>query len=127
MAATPPAGVVWGMPEPLDLNVLLTRPAVVAAIRELGVEALGVEDVLGALRRFGAVRIDVTADRRRPFACVLQVAGEDPEVGRGPTVLHAALACWATTLESFKGYTDGGLSAVERFLAGLDGLQGEAA
>jgi hypothetical protein len=42
---------------------------VVAAVRELGVTTLGVEDVLGALRRFGAVRIDVTADRRRPYSC----------------------------------------------------------
>jgi hypothetical protein len=105
-----------------DVPSLLRRPAVIAAVRELGVTTLGVEDVLGALRRFGAVRIDVTADRRRPYSCVVQVAGEDPEIGRGTTVLHAALSCWATTLESFRGYTDKGLADVERYLAG-----GEAA
>src|SRR4051794_24710731 len=106
IACRPRAGVGWGMADAPEIRALLERPAVVAAVRELGVTSLGVEDVLGALRRFGAVRIDVTTDRKRPYACVLQVAGEDPEVGRGPTVLHAALACWAATLETFQGYTD---------------------
>ena len=115
------------MADASDVQALLRRPAVVAAVRELGVPALGVEDVLTALRGFGAVRIDVTAERRRPFACVVQVAGEDPEIGYGTTVLHAALACWAATLESFKGYADRGLTDVERFLAGPDELRDEAA
>src|SRR4051812_26177755 len=96
-----------------EVDALLRRPAVVAAVRELGLTSLGVEDVLRELRRFGAVRIDVTTDRRRPYACVLQVAGEDPEVGRGRSVLHAALACWAGTLESFNGYAGKGLTDLE--------------
>jgi hypothetical protein len=108
------------MADPPELPDLLRRPAVVAAVRELGVSALGLEDVLGALRRFGAVRIDVIADRRRPYACVLQVAGEDPEVGRGRSVLHAAVACWAATLEGFHGYAGRGLADIERFLAAPD-------
>jgi hypothetical protein len=110
-----------------DVTSLLSRPAVVAAVRELGVSALSVEDVLVALRRFGAVRIDATADRRRPYSCVVQVAGEDPEIGHGTTVLHAALSCWATTLESFQAYTDKGLIDVARFLAGREDFGGEAA
>ena len=104
-----------------EVSDLLRRPAVVAAVRELGLTSLGLEDVLRELRRFGAVRIDVTIDRRRPFACVLQVAGEDPEVGRGRSVLHAALACWAVTLESFNGYAGKGMTDLERFLADRDG------
>jgi hypothetical protein len=104
------------------LHSLLSRPAVVAAVRELGVTTLGVEDVLGALRRFGSVRIDVSTDKRRSYACVVQVAGEDPEIGYGRTVLQAALSCWATTLESFQGYADKGVTDVERFLVELDGL-----
>jgi hypothetical protein len=98
------------MADDCDVDVLLQRPAVVAAVLELGVTALSVEDVLGALRRFGPVRVDVTADRRRPYSCVLQVAGEDPEIGRGASVLQAALACWATTLESFRVYATRGMS-----------------
>jgi hypothetical protein len=108
------------MAEAREVDDLLRRPAVVAAVLELGVEALRVEDVLGALRSFGPVRIEVTTHRKLPYACVLQVAGEDPEVGRGRSVLHAALACWATTLESFSGYAGKGLVDVERFLAKLD-------
>jgi hypothetical protein len=108
-----------------DLTALLGRPAVVAAVLELGVSALQVEDVLVALRRFGPVRIEVTADRRRPYACVLQVAGEDPEVGHGTTVLHAALSCWATTLESFSHYTNDGVTRLERFLVETDESRGE--
>jgi hypothetical protein len=102
------------------LRVLLDRPAVVAAVRELGLTALSVEDVFGALRAFGEVRIDVTTHAKRPYVCVLQIAGEDPVHSRGTTVLHAAVACWAATLESFEGYTGSGLTEVERFLAGLD-------
>src|SRR3954447_1067950 len=110
-----------------EIADLLRRPAVIAAFRELEVSALAAEDVLGALRRFGAVRIDVTTDRRRPYACVLQVAGEDPEIAHGRTILHAALLCWATTLESFNGYTERGMTDVVRFLGGLDGLHDGAA
>jgi hypothetical protein len=108
------------MADASEVNDLLRRPAVVAAVLELGVETLCVEDVLGALRGFGPVRVEVTTDRRRPYACILQVAGEDPEIGRGMSVLHAALACWATTLESFSGYAGKGLADFERFLAGSD-------
>jgi|SRR4051794_16124211 hypothetical protein len=108
------------MAEPREVLELLSRPAVVAAVRELGVETLAVEDVLGALRRFGALRVDVTTDRRRPYLCVLQVAGEDPEIGRGRTVLHAALLCWASALESFNAYADRGVTEIERFLSGSD-------
>jgi hypothetical protein len=108
-----------------DVNALLSRPAVVAAVLELGVTALQVEDVLGALRRFGPVRVEVVADRRRPYACVLQIAGEDPEIGRGSSVLHAALSCWATTLDSFNAYADTGVTRLERFLAETDESRGE--
>jgi hypothetical protein len=103
-----------------DLGVLLARPAVVAAVRELGLTSLSVEDVFGALRAFGAVRLDVTTHPKRPYVCVLQVAGEDPVHSRGTSVLHSALGCWAATLESFEGYAGSGLTEVERFLAGLD-------
>src|SRR4051794_10759481 len=103
-----------------DLAALLARPAVIAAVRELGVQTLAAEDVLGALKRFGAVRLEVTSDRRRPYACVVQVAGEDPEVGRGATVLHAVVACGAATLDSFQSYTDTGVKDIERYLSGLD-------
>src|SRR5215210_912900 len=116
MACRPSAGVGWRMADVLEIDELLRRPSVLAAVGELGVTALGAEDVLGALRRFGAVRIEVTGARRRPYVCVLQVAGEDPEIGRGRTVLHAALACWATTLESFNGYAGKGVTDIERFL-----------
>src|SRR4051794_28336566 len=105
MASPPRAGGRCAMAEAPELAALLRRPAVVAAVRELGVEALAVEDVLRALRRFGAVRVEVTSDPRRPYLCVLQVAGEDPEIARGRSLLHAAVACWAVTLESFEGYT----------------------
>lgn len=114
------------MADARDVEVLLQRPAVVAAVLELGVTALSVEDVLEALRQFGPVRIDATADRRRPYMCVLQVAGEDPEIGRGTSVLCAALACWATTLESFDVYAARGVSDLESFLAEADGSHGEA-
>ena len=110
-----------------EIPELLRRASVVAAIRELNVTALSIEDVLEALRCFGAVRIDVTMDPRRPYACVLQVAGEDPEVAHGRTVLHAALLCWAATLESFHSYTKRGMTDVERFLGGFNGLHEGAA
>src|SRR4051812_23453453 len=105
---------------PPELSDLLARSAVIAAVRELGIDGLTIEDVLGALRRFGAVRLDVTTDPRRPYVCVLQVAGEDPETGRGRSVLHAAVACWASTLESFNDYTESGVERLERFLSDLD-------
>ena len=113
------------MADARDVDVLLQRPAVVAAVLELGVTALMLEDVLGALRRFGPVRIDVTTDRRRPYSCVLQVAGEDPEIGRGTSALHAALACWATTLESFGVYATRGLGELENFLADAEDSRGD--
>jgi hypothetical protein len=121
MAFRPRAPITWAMANDDELHALLERPAVIAAVRELGVEALTLEDVLGALRRFGAVRINVSSNRRRPYACVVQVAGEDPEIGRGRTVLHAAVACWAATLESFELYTGRGVTDLQRYLAGLDG------
>jgi hypothetical protein len=105
------------MAEAPEISELLTQPAVIAAVRELAVDALETEDVLRALRRFGEVRVEVGTDARRPFVCVLQVAGEDPEAARGRTVFHAALACWAATLASFANYTDRGFADVERFLA----------
>jgi hypothetical protein len=108
------------MAETPEVRELLERPELIAAVRELGVDALTVEDVLGALRRFGAVRIEVTSDRRHPYACIVQVAGEDPELGRGRTVLHAALACWASTLQGFLGYSERGVTDIEQFLAELD-------
>jgi len=99
----------------LTVDELLRRPAVVAAVAELGVSALGVEDVLTALRRFGAVRVEVGDDAR--FTCVVEVAGEAPERADGTSVLHAALACWAVTLESARVYSDLGLTEIEHFLA----------
>jgi hypothetical protein len=92
---------------------LLRRPSVVTAVRELGVSSLGVEDVLTALHRFGTVRIEVTGDA---YACVLHVAGEEPERSQGTTVLHAALACWAATLEGLRQYSDRGVAELEHFL-----------
>src|SRR3954468_22744522 len=96
-----------------DVHELLRRPSVVAAVRELGVPTLGVEDVLGALHRLGTVRVDVTGDAARPYACVLHVAGEEPERSHGATVLHAALACWAATLEGLQRYSDRGVPELE--------------
>ena len=115
------------MSDDRDVNALLSRPAVVAAVLELGVVALQVEDVLAALRGFGPVRIEVTADRRRPYACVLQVAGEDPEIGRGTSVLHAALSCWSTTLDSFSAYAVQGVAQLESFLVETDDSRDEPA
>jgi len=110
-----------------EIEDLLRRPAVVAAVCELGVSSLGAEEVLSALRRFGAVRVELTDDVALPFACVLEVAGEDPEQANGTTVLHAALACWATALESFRACADRGVARLERFLSELDDRQGDAA
>jgi hypothetical protein len=97
-----------------ELQELLRRPAVVAAVTELGVPSLGVEDVLSALRRFGAVRVDVRDDPVRPYACLV----DDSEIGFGSTVLHAALACWASVLEDLGDYTRCGQRELERFLLG---------
>jgi hypothetical protein len=95
-----------------EIEELLRRPAVIDAVAELGVTSLGVEDVLTALRRFGAVRIDVRDDAARPYTCTLAGA----EAGHGTTVLHAALACWAGVLESMGDYTRKGQEELERFL-----------
>ena len=102
------------------VNELLRRPAVVAAVAELRVAALGVEDVLSALRRFGAVRIEVGDDPDRPYACIVEITGEEPERAHGTSVLHAALACWAATLEGARRYSDLGLTELEHFLARVD-------
>jgi hypothetical protein len=58
---------------------------------------------------------------------LVQVAGEDTEIGRGTSVLHAALSCWATTLKSFGAYADKGVNHLERFLAETDESRGAAA
>ena len=102
-----------------DLDQLLRRPAVVAAVDDLGVDALAIEDVLAALRRFGRVRIELDNDRDRPYLCLLE-AGGDREQGRGRTVLHAAIACWAEALEGLDRYTREGLAELERFLLDPD-------
>jgi hypothetical protein len=101
------------MTDDAALLELLRRPAVLAAVDELGSASLGVEDVLTALRRFGAVRIEV-GDQ---YTCVLEVPGEPPERVHGPSVLHAALACWAEALESARRYADAGLEELTRFLS----------
>jgi len=108
------------MAEAETLTELLRRPEVVAAVDELGIVSLGVEDILTALRHFGGVRIDVDDDPARPYTCVLEIPGEHPESARGATVLHAALSCWAATLEGTRRYADLGLEQVTRFLAGAD-------
>jgi len=102
------------------VDELLRRPAVIAAVAELGVQTLGVEDVLTALHRFGAVRIEVGEDPARPYECIVHVTGEEPERAHGTSVLHAALACWAATLESARLYSDLGLTELEHFLARVD-------
>ncbi len=96
-----------------ELDQLLRRPAVLTAVRELGVSALALEDVLTALRTFGSVGVVVDDDPERPYVCLLR-GGE--ERGRGGTVLHAAIACWAETLESLADYTGQGVAELERFL-----------
>src|SRR6188472_3124805 len=109
-----------------DIDDLLRRPAVIAAVGELGVSSLGLEDVLAALRRFGSVSVEVADDAALPYACVLEVAGEDPERARGTTVLHAAVGCWAAALEGFRVCADRGMAELEHFL-GLDDRHGDAA
>jgi hypothetical protein len=96
----------------VELDELLRRPVVVAAVRELGVRALAVEDVLRALQRLGTVRVDVG---ERDYVCVLEVAG-DEQRGLGASVLHAAVACWAAVLEGLQTYSDRGVAELERFL-----------
>jgi hypothetical protein len=101
----------------LELDALLRRPAVVAAVRELGVDALAVEDVLAALRGFGRVRIEIDDHPELPYVCRL-AAGADHECGRGRSVLHAVLSCWAGALEGFSVYAKQGVEELERFLLG---------
>src|SRR3954447_19757744 len=102
-----------------DLDQLLCRPVVVAAVQELGVDSIAIEDVLAALRRFGRVRIELDNDPERPYLCVLE-ASDEREYGRGRTVLHSALACWAEALEDLGRYTEHGLAELERFLLDPD-------
>ena len=113
------------MPDDPAFEELLRRPEVVAAIGELGVASLSVEDVLTALRRFGTVRIEV-GEGRPAYTCVLEIPDEQPERAHGTSVLHAALACWAATLDSARRYTDGGLDELTRFLARADEDQDDA-
>src|SRR5690349_22165825 len=96
-----------------ELDQLLRRPVVLTAVRELGVSALALEDVLLALRTFGSVGIVVDDDPEQPFLCLLR-AGE--ERGRGRTALHAALACWAAALESLAVYSGQGVAEFVRYL-----------
>ncbi|MBE2315779.1 hypothetical protein DVA67_007315 [Solirubrobacter sp. CPCC 204708] len=100
-----------------DLEHLLSRPAVIAAVRDLGVASLSLEDVLSALHGFGAVRIVVDNDAEQPYVCLLR---DGEERGRGRTVLHAAVACWAGALEGLSRYTAQGVDEIERFLLGSD-------
>jgi hypothetical protein len=101
-----------------DLDELLRRPAVTAAVRDLNVSSLALEDVLGALRSLGQVRITVTGDPERPFSCVLD-AGEGCEHGHGHSVLTAAVACWAEALDAVGYYSRRGVADLERFLGGF--------
>ena len=100
-----------------ELDQLLRRPAIIAAVRDLGVSALGLEDVLGALGAFGSVRISMTAHPVRPYTCVLETP-DGREHGRGPTVLVAALVCWADALEAVGNYSRRGVAELEQFLLG---------
>ena len=100
-----------------ELDQLLRRPAVVAAVRDLGVASLALEDVLTALQALGQVRIDVDEHPDHPYVCLLDAGAEH---GRGRTVLHAAVACWAEALASLGQYTDQGFNALERFLLDPD-------
>ena len=97
------------------LDDLLQRPSLRSAVDDLGVQSLGVEDVLVALKAFGAVRLVVDESPKRPFVCVLTIDGAS-ERGRGSTALHAALKCWAGTLEKMERYTQRGLGELEDFL-----------
>ena len=100
-----------------DLDQLLRRPAVVAAVRELGLASRSLEDVLSALRAFGSVRIVVYDHPEQPYVCLLEACEYGESLG---TVLHAALACWAGALESLDHYTEQGVLELERFLLGPD-------
>ena len=91
----------------------------IAAVRDLGVSALGPEDVLSALRALGTVRIDVSDHADRPFTCVLD-SPDGRESGRGRTILAAALACWADTLDALNEYGRRGVADLERFLLDSD-------
>ena len=102
-----------------DLDQLLRRLEVVAAVRELNVTALTLEGVLGALRDFGAVHVDVDDDPERPYVCVLETGGER-EVTRAGTVLAATVACWAEVLEGVAAYTRRGVDELEQYLLGPD-------
>lgn len=102
-----------------ELDQLLRRPAVIAAVRDLGVDSLGPEDVLSALRALGSVRIDVTDHAERPFVCVLD-SSEGRESRRGRTVMGAALACWADALDALSEYGRRGVTDLERFLLDSD-------
>jgi hypothetical protein len=101
-----------------ELDPLLGRPAIIDAVRDLGLTALGLEDVLAALSSFGSVRIDVTAHAARPYTCALETP-DGQEHGRGTTVLVAAIACWADALDAVGHYSRRGVAELEQFL--LDG------
>lgn len=96
-----------------ELDQLLRRPAVIAAVRDLGVASLALEDVLSALQPFGQVRIEIDPEAELPYVCLLDCGAEH---ARGRTVLHAVVACWAEVLEGFTVYTNRGLTELERFL-----------
>ena len=102
---------------PVDLDQLLRRPAVIAAVNDLGLTSLALEDVLVALRPFGTVRIEVDRNPEHPYLCLLE-GGE--ERARGRTVLHAAVACWARALQDVTLYTERGVAELEQFLLGPD-------
>ena len=102
-----------------ELDQLLRRPEVVAAVQELGVASLSLEQVLTALQSFGLVRIDIDRHPEQPYVCRL-AAGETSEQGRGRTVLHAAIACWAGVLEGCGHYTRQGIADFEQYLLGPD-------
>jgi hypothetical protein len=104
-----------------ELDQLLRRPEVVAAVHELGVASLSLEDVLTALRSFGAVRVDIDQHPEQPYICRL-AAGESSDHGRGRTVFHAAIACWAGVLEGCSDYTRQGIAEFEQFLLGPDAV-----
>ena len=109
-----------------DLDQLLRNPTLVAAVRDLGVSSLALEDVLHALRSLGQVRIELDDHPERPYLCQLDSGGEC-ERARGRTVLNAALACWAEALEAFGAYTQHGLTKLERFLLDPDVTSGPGA
>src|SRR5690349_4565794 len=102
-----------------DLDQLLRRPSVVAAVRELNVTSLTLEGVLDALAAYGAGRVEGDGGPDRPFGCVLEAGGER-ETARGGTVLNAAVACWAEVLEGVEAYTRQGVDELEQFLLGPD-------